>query len=353
MDTKEKSNNEAPAEIVTSNVKDIARLIKRRSENGIVSIVIPCYNESGNIGKTIDGLLDQEKKSDYKFEIIPVDDGSKDDTWNIIESYSKKHSQVIGIQQLGNFGQSQAYQAGFDIATGDYVLICSADLETPLENINRIIDYLDSGYDFVNTNRVGRWGGDRAVKSGYANRIIKKISGMDIQDRGSGMKGMIAPLAQNLKFYGDMHRFIPDYVSVYGARIVEFSTKFQDREFGVSAYKGHKRTVKVLLDLTTLLFMLYFAKKPHTMMPGRLFGFTGAIMAVSGGFISFILILGKLVFGSALSDRPLFTTGILMVVLGVIMAMFGMLGELLMRIYFESSGRKPYMVRQISRKSES
>lgn len=323
----------------------MSKLISRTADNGKVSIVIPCYNEEKNINRTIEGLIEESKKSKYKFEIIAVNDGSKDDTWSVIRDESKKYSNVIGINQMGNFGQSQAYQAGFDIATGDYILICSADLETPLKNVHKVIEYLDEGYDFINTNRVGRWGGERAVKSSYANKIIKEVSGIDVVDRGSGMKGMIAPIAKNLKLYGEMHRFLPDYASVYGAKIKEFETEFKDRDAGISAYKGHKRTIKVLLDLVTLGFMLYFARKPFTAMPGRLFGFTGSVMAFIGLIISVSLIAEKFVLGENLADRPLFTLSIFMVLLGLIMTMLGTLGELLMRIYFESTNRKPYMVR--------
>ena len=321
--------------------------IKMPKKKKLISIVIPCYNEEKNIDRTIEGLLAEEKRSDYPFEIIVVNDGSKDKSWDVIKSFAKKHKNVIGINQMGNFGQSQAYQAGFDMASGDYMLICSADLETPLENIHKIIEYLDQGYDFVNTNRKGRWGKERAVKSDLANKIIKKVSNVEIQDRGSGMKGMVSSIAKNLKFYGEMHRFIPDYVSVYGARIIEFDTKFKDRDFGKSSYVGHKRTIKVLLDIVTLAFMLYFAKKPFNMMPGRLFGFTGSIIALIGFVITLYLTFEKLFFGMELGDRPLFLLGVLMLLLGIIMAMFGMLGELMMRIYFESTGRKPYMVREL------
>lgn len=321
------------------------KLIQRKPSNGKVSIVIPCYNEEKNINRTLEGLLEEAKNSKYEFEIIAINDGSKDDTWSVIEKYAQKHHNIKGINQMGNFGQSQAYQAGFDAAIGDYVLICSADLETPLKNIHKVIDYLDEGYDFVNTNRVGRWGGDRAVKSSYANKIIKEVSGIEVVDRGSGMKGMIAQIAKNLNLYGEMHRFLPDYASVYGAKIKEFETEFKDRDAGVSAYKGHKRTIKVLLDLVTLGFMLYFARKPFSAMPGRLFGFTGSVMAVIGLIITVSLITEKILFAATLADRPLFTLSIFMVILGVIMTMLGTLGELLMRIYFESTGRKPYMIR--------
>jgi glycosyltransferase involved in cell wall biosynthesis len=313
----------------------------------LVSIIIPCYNEEKNINRTIDGLLAEENKSKYDFEIIAVNDGSKDKTWEVIEKYAKKHKNVVGINQMSNFGQSQAYQAGFDIARGDYILICSADLETPLKHVHDITKLLDEGFDFVNTNRKNRWGGERAAKSGMANRIIKKVSGLEIIDRGSGLKGMVAPLAKNLKFYGEMHRFIPDYISVYTDKITEIDTEFKDRDFGTSSYKGHKRTIKVLLDLVTLYFMLYFAKKPFKAMPGRLFGFGGAIIALLGSIISFVLIVEKIFFGEQLADRPLFSIGVLMLVLGIITMMIGMLGELMMRTYFESTGRKPYMAREI------
>ncbi|TXI35447.1 MAG: glycosyltransferase family 2 protein [Niabella sp.] len=327
--------------------KSNLHLHPRKALNGVVSIVIPAYNEEGNIGRTIEGLLAEEQKSLYKFEIIAVDDGSKDGTWSVIQKFAADHQNVVGINQLGNFGQSQAYQAGFDNATGDYVLLCSADMETPLSYIHKIIERLDQGYDFVNTNRLGRWGGERAVKSGLANKLIRKVSGIEIMDRGSGMKGMISPIARNMNLYGEMHRFLPDYASVYGAKITEFETEFKDREFGVSAYTGHKRTIKVLLDLMTLYFMLKFAKKPFTAMPGRMFGFTGGIMFIFGFGISFTLVTEKIIFGATLGDRPLFTLGIFMALLGFIMMMFGMLGELLLRVYFESSGRRPYMSRSI------
>ncbi len=325
------------------------KLYSRKPENGLVSIIIPCYNEEKNINRTIDGLLKIGNDSPYKFEIIAVNDGSRDKTWEIIKEYAEKYENVIGINQMANFGQSQAYQAGFDIASGDYILICSADLETPLEYIHDVIAKLDEGYDFVNTNRKGRWGGERAAKSGLANKLVQKISGVKVEDRGSGMKGMIAPVAKALEFYGEMHRFIPDYASVYGVNITEIDTEFKDRDYGKSYYSGHKRTIKVILDLLTLTFLLYFAKKPFKMMPGRLFGFTGLVMAVFGFIVDLYLVLEKILFGANLADRPLLLLGIVMIILGVLMSMLGLLGELLMRIYFESSGRKPYMIRHIAR----
>ena len=319
----------------------------------LISIVIPCYNEEKNINRTLDALLDLTSDHKYNFEILPVNDGSKDNTWGVIKDYAQKHDKIIGINQMTNYGQSAAYQAGFDNAKGDYVVIFSGDLEVPVENINTVIDYLDEGYDFVNTNRMDRWGGEkdgdasRGVKSGLANKIIAKISKVEMQDRGSGLKGFRKNVLDNLRFYGEMHRFIPDYLSVYGAKMIEFDVEFKDREYGESAYTGSNRTVRVLLDLMTLAFMLYFAKKPFYAMPGRLFGFTGAIIAGLGVLINMYLVALKLVTGADIGGRPLLTAGVLMVIVGVQSVMMGMLGELLLRIYFESSDRKTYSTREI------
>ena len=314
----------------------------------LISIVIPCFNEEKNINRTFDGLTELFSKEPYEYEIIAVNDGSKDKTWDVIKEYSQKDKRIKGINMMTNFGQSCAYMAGFDAARGDYVITVSADLETPLENILKILVYLDQGYDFVNTNRVGRWGGPNSTrnsKSGLANKIITKVSGVTMKDRGSGMKGFRRVLIDNLNLYGEMHRFIPDYLSLFGAKMIEFDVEFKDRDFGVSAYSGSKRTVKVLLDLITLAFLLYFAKKPFRMMPGRLFGFTGAIITGLGS-AGLLYLLALKIMGQSIGGRPLLMLAVLMVIVGIQSVMMGMLGELMMRVYFEASNRKTYTIRE-------
>lgn len=321
------------------------------SDKKMISIVIPCYNEEKNINRTFDGLLEMFGKLPYDFEIIAVNDGSKDETWRVIREYANKYKGIVGVNQMTNFGQSAAYQAGFDISKGDYVITVSADLEIPLKNILQVIDYLEKGYDFVNTNRVGRWGtnnNSRNVKSGAANKIIAKISKLNVHDRGSGMKGFTREMIESLRLYGEMHRFIPDYLTAYGARMIEFDVDFTDRDYGQSYYTGQGRTVRVLLDLLTLTFLLYFARKPFHMMPGRLFGFTGAIIAGIGGLGGFYLLILKLM-GQSIGDRPLFTVSMIFVVVGIQSMMMGMLGEIMLRTYFESTGRKTYVKREVVR----
>ncbi|RJR26967.1 glycosyltransferase [candidate division WWE3 bacterium] len=320
-------------------------------KNKLVSIVIPCLNEEKNINRTFDELLSIFGNHPYDFEIIAVDDGSKDGTWKIIKEYSERYPEIKGVNLMANFGQSAAYMAGFDVSEGDYVITVSADLEVPLSNINRVIELLEQGYDFVNTHRVGRWGNEkaeRAAKSNMANKLISKISGVSMQDRGSGMKGFRRVLIDNLSLYGEMHRFIPDYLTVYGAKMTEFDVDFKDRDYGVSAYSGSKRTIKVILDLMTLFFMLYFARKPFKALPGRIFGFTGAVMSGAGFLSGLYLVLVKLG-GQSIGNRPLLTLSVLLIIVGVQLMMMGMLGELMLRVYFESSGRKTYTIRDIVR----
>ncbi len=318
----------------------------------LISIVIPCYNEEKNINRTLDDLLALAESKGYDFEILPVNDGSKDGTWEVIKHYAVKHKNIRGINLMGNFGQSAAYQAGFDNSKGGYVLTISADLEIPVENVVSVIEKLDEGYDFVNTNRKGRHNaistekGTRQVKSGVANKLIARISHVDMEDRGSGLKGFRRVLIENLKLYGEMHRFIPDFVSIYRPKMIEFDVEFKDRDFGVSAYRGSKRTIKVLLDLVTLWFLLYFAKKPFYAMPGRLFGFTGAILAGLGGVTGAYLSFLKLFLGIPIGNRPLLILAMMLVVVGVQSFMLGLIGELMMRIYFEASGKKTYVVRE-------
>ncbi len=318
------------------------------NDKKLVSIVIPCMNEEKNINRTLDGLLEITKNHRYDFEFIAVNDGSRDNTWEVITEYAKKYPSIKGINFMITFGQSAAYQAGFDTSKGDYVITISADLEIPFDNVLKVIDYLDSGYDFVNTNRIGRWGAEkaqRAAKSGLANKIIAKVSGIQFKDRGSGLKGYRRVLIENLRLYGEMHRFIPDYLTLYGAKMVEFDVDFKDRDYGKSAYSGHKRTIKVLLDLITLAFLLYFAKKPFRAMPGRLFGFTGAVITGLGGLITTYLACLKIFLNQDIGERPLFILSVLMIIVGIQSMMMGMLGEIMMRVYFEAGNRKTYVVR--------
>lgn len=323
-----------------------------KTQENLISIVMPCYNEEKNIERYEKELFPVLEKLSKNYEVILIDDGStKDNTWKIIKELAKKYDKVIGVKHSRNYGMGAAYQTGFDRAKGEYVIVYSSDLEIKPEEIKKVVQKMDEGYDLVNTHRVGRWseGGGftsalRRIPSKIANFLIKRISGVEVKDTGSGLKGFRKFITDNLKIYGDMHRFLPAYASLYTKNFYEFEVEYQERTYGQSAYGSLLRTFSVFLDLFTMKFMLSFATKPFTMMPGRLFGSTGIISFTVGSIATLYALFLKFGLGQPIGQRPLFIGGLLLTVFGMQLIMTGLLGELMMRTYFESSNRTPYLV---------
>lgn len=326
-----------------------------KNNQKLISIVIPCWNEEKNIERFEGELFTELKKIKsefgYDFEIIAVDDGShKDDTWGALANLAKKHDFFTALKHARNYGMGGAYQSCFNVTKGDYIVIYSSDLEIPAESIREVIKKLDEGFDVVNTNRKGRWKESgissvlRKFPSKVANGLIKWISGVKVKDTGSGLKGFRRFVIDNLKIYGDMHRFLPAYASLYTKKITEFDVEYKERMYGQSAYGSLKRTFSVFLDLFSMKFMLSFATKPFSMMPGRIFGTAGLVSFFFGSLGTAYLIVLKFGFGHSIGDRPLFIGSLILVVFGIQLIMTGLLGELMLRIYFEGSGRKPYIV---------
>ncbi len=323
--------------------------------NPQLSIIIPCYNEEKNIERFPDELLDVLDKSGRSYEVIAIDDGStKDKTWEALKKLANEFPKFKALKHSRNYGMGAAYQNGFDEAKGEYIITFSSDLEIPAESIEDVAKELDHGADLVNTYRDGRWKESlkgsliRRVPSDIANQMIEKISGVKVKDTGSGLKGFRRFITENLKIYGDMHRFLPAYSSLYTKKIREIPVKYQERTYGTPAYGSILRTFSVFLDLLSMKFMLSFATKPFTMMPGRIFGTTGLITFVIGDIIVLYMLFVKLFLNQNIGDRPLFMAGLIFIVTGIQLIMTGLLGELLMRIYFESSGRKAYIVSEKS-----
>ncbi|PIR43564.1 glycosyltransferase [candidate division WWE3 bacterium CG10_big_fil_rev_8_21_14_0_10_32_10] len=320
-----------------------------------VSVVIPCYNEEKNIERFPKELIEKLDAFNFDYEILAVDDGSnKDDTWRALKKLSEKHNKFKAFKHSRNYGMGAAYQTAFDEAIGDYIVTFSSDLETPAEYIKEVVDKLEEGNDLVNTYRTGRWQESkkgslvRRIPSNIANGLIEKVSGVKVNDTGSGVKGFRRFIIDNLRIYGDMHRFLPAYSSLYTTKIVEIPVDYQERKYGTPAYGSLKRTFSVILDLFSMKFMLSFATKPFSMMPGRLFGTTGIFTFLLGSLITLYMIFIKFVFGQSIGDRPMFIGGLMLLMFGVQLIMTGLLGELMMRIYFESSGKKPYIVSEKS-----
>jgi glycosyltransferase involved in cell wall biosynthesis len=303
-----------------------------QSETRLISLIIPCYNEEKNIQETIESVTSALRDVDEAYEIIAINDASKDDTLTILHRLQTTHPNLQVLDLMRNSGQSAAYQVGLDQAIGTHVLFYSGDLEIPANNLIQVIEQLDQGKDFVNTSRKDRWGGSHAFKSKIANRILNKISGLTITDRGSGLKGMSREVAKSMQLYGEWHRFLPDLATLYTERIVEFEVPFEERKAGTSSYRGKMKSITVFLDLATVTFTLLSQRKPYHLLPGRFFGFTGLILGAIGSCISLWLIIQKFAFAAPLSDRPLFMVSILMTILGFIMVMVGVLGELIIQI---------------------
>ena len=315
-----------------------------------ISVVIPVCNEAGNVKRTYVRVKDVLAGLGKSWEIIAVDDGSRDKSWLGLAAIAGRDKNFIAIRHMKNYGQSAAYQAGFDAARGEVVITVSADLDVDPGVIPEMLAKHKEGFDLVNAWRKGRWQGrghgPHALLSGLANRMIAAISGVSVRDRGSGLKLLDRVLVENLKLYGDMHRFLPDYASLFGARVAEIPAKYQERVHGQSNYKPLRKTFKVFLDLLVLKFMLSFSTKPFTMAPGRIFGLTGLLSTFLGFLLGIYLTIVKLICRQEIGSRPLLMLAILLIILGVQFIALGLLGELMLRIYYESSGRRTYTVRE-------
>ncbi len=323
------------------------------SHKKLVSIVIPCYNEEKNIPILYEELTKVLSKAPFDYEIIAVDDGSKDGTWTELLKLAEKDRNMKLLQHGRNMGMTQGYQNGFDHAKGDYVLTYSSDIEIDPEEILNVVNKLDEGFDVVNTHRVGRWKTGKATSilrtlpSAFANEMIVKITGVRLKDNGSGLKGFRQFVVKNLRMYGEMHRYFAAYSSLFTNKITEIEVGYKDRIYGTSSYGSITRTFKVFFDLFTLKFLVDMSKKPYTLMPGRLFGSTGVGLFGLGSLMALFLVVEKFVFGENIGDRPLLIFSVMFIILGFQLVMFGFLGELLMRIYFDVGDRKVYTIKQV------
>jgi len=321
-------------------------------KNKLISIVVPCYNEEENIPVLYRELMKVLEPSDFDYEVILVDDGSKDDTWKELLKLPEINPNFKLLKHGRNMGMTQAYQNGFDHAGGEYVLIYSSDLEIDSGEILNVIEKLDEGFDVVNTNREGRWETGkttsflRTIPSKIANSMITCITGVKLKDNGSGLKGFKKFVVKNLRLYGEMHRFFAAYSSLFTDKITEIDVQYKERIHGKSAYASIGRTFKVFFDLFSLKFLVDMSRKPYRLMPGRLFGSLGAGLSGLGLIISFYLTFQKMFFNAEIGNRPLLILGVLFIILGVQLVVTGFLGELLMRIYFDTGDKRVYTVKE-------
>jgi glycosyltransferase involved in cell wall biosynthesis len=308
----------------------------------MLSVVIPAYNEEENVSilyeklkKVLDGL-----GQDY--EIIFVDDGSTDGTYQRLKQLAEKDSRLKVIRFKRNYGQTAAMSAGFEHAKGDVIITLDADLQNDPEDILLLLEKLEEGYHVVSGWRKDRKDPflSRRLPSMIANWLISKITGVHLHDYGCTLKAYRAEVVKDLELFGDMHRFLPALTKRRGARITEVVVRHHPRMFGRSKY-GIGRTVRVLLDIMLVKFLNEYINKPLYM-----FGSVGFLLLGLGFFSLFYLIFLKLFLEEPIGRRPLLTLSVLLILAGIQLISTGLLAELLVRIYYRTKDTKPYIIQE-------
>ncbi len=312
------------------------------------SIVVPFHNEEDNVTVLYARLKQVMEQVGDSFELVLVDDGSSDKSYKLLEEIAAVDSRVLVVKLRRNFGQTSALAAGFDHASGDYILAMDGDLQHDPNEIPNFLEKLEEGYDVVSGWRKERIDNFvmRRIPSRCANWLMAKLSGVDIHDFGTTFKAYRHEVIQNIPLYGEMHRFIPALASWYGASICEIPIKNVHRERGKSHY-GIGRTFRVFFDLLTIRFLLKYMSRPL-----HFFGSFGALGILAGGFISALLLGMKIVHPHQnVMDvhGPLFVIAGVLILAGIQMLAIGLLGELQVRHFHTSQQRAPYAIDRIVR----
>jgi glycosyltransferase involved in cell wall biosynthesis len=311
-------------------------------ERPALSIVIPVFNEEDNVPILAAEIRDALDPHGIAYEVIAVDDGSTDGSWSRLEAVRAGDPRWILVALRRNFGQTAALSAGFDHARGEVIVPLDGDLQNDPADIPRLLA-LAKDYDIVSGWRKNRQDPlvSRRLPSMLANWLISKVTGIHLHDYGCTLKAYRREIVEHLRLYGEMHRFIPAIASWMGITFVEVETHHRPRRFGKSKY-GITRTLRVILDLITVKFLLSFATKPI-----QVFGMLGLSAAGLGGVIGVYLTLLKLIWGAQIGGRPLLSLAVLLIVVGVQFVVMGLLGELLVRVYHESQQKPIYMVKRV------
>lgn len=307
-----------------------------------VSVIIPIYNERDNIRPLHEALRRIVPEIEGSCEMIFVDDGSTDGSLGELHELAETDNRVRLVELRRNFGQTAAIGAGIQAASGDVVVTMDGDLQNDPADIPMMLRKLQEGYDLVHGWRKDRHDAflTRKLPSRLANRLISRVTGFPVHDLGCTLKAMRTEVARELELYGEMHRFIPILADWRGARCAEVVTRHHPRRFGISKY-GLSRTVRVLLDLITVKFLIRYLASPM-----RLFGVLGLGCAVASLLTGGAVILMKLLGGMNMTGNPLLLLTVLLVIVAVQFFGMGMLGELGLRIFYSVRGHPPYAVRR-------
>jgi len=314
-----------------------------------LSVVIPVYNEEENVEPLfleIKGILASLGKS---YEIIAVDDGSKDGTFPVLSRLHRDESSLKVVRLKRNFGQTAALAAGLAHADGDIVVLMDGDLQNDPADIPALLAKLDEGNDLVAGWRHNRRDSffNRRLPSMIANRLISWMTTVKLHDYGCTLKAMRKDVAKGLRLYGEMHRFIPAIAYERGAQVAELKVNHRPRTHGTSKY-GISRTLRVILDLLTVKFLSSYSTRP-----AHIFGPIGVISGLIGFALALYLTVQKLFYDLDIGSRPLLLLAVLLIFIGFQFVTMGLLGEMLARTYHESQDRPVYVVGEVLRRGAS
>ena len=321
---------------------DTMRMASNAGEAPEISVFLPVYNEEPNLPPLHAKLDDALSKLDRTAEIVFVDDGSTDDSLKVLRELAVKDERVRVVALKRNYGQTAAMAAGIDAARGRVLIPMDADLQNDPADIVRLLEKLDEGYDVVSGWRKNRQDKlvTRKIPSMLANRLISWIGGVPLHDYGCSLKAYRRESLQDVKLYGEMHRFIPIYASWAGARVAEIPVEHHARTMGKSKY-GLSRTIKVIFDLMTIKFMASYQTKPIYVFGS--FGMLAFLISILAGLYALFL---KLFHKADFVQTPLPILAIVMFAVGIQFLLMGLLAEMLVRTYHESQSKAIYAVRE-------
>jgi glycosyltransferase involved in cell wall biosynthesis len=318
-----------------------------------VSVLVPLHNEAENVAPLWRSLRDALAELGRSYEIILVDDGSTDDTRRLIEAIAAEDPRVTAIALARNFGQTAALLAAIDHARGQVIVPLDGDLQNDPRDIGRLVEALDLGHDVVSgwrRERQDHW--TRVIPSRIANALISRVSGVRLHDYGCSLKAYRREILAGVDLYGEMHRFVPVYAAWRGARVAEIPVAHHPRSRGRSKY-GLGRAVKVLLDLIVVKFLMSYMTKPIYVFGGFGLLSIGISMLAFAAAILFKMIPADNPWGPIghkdLVETPLPVASVGLLLVGIQMVLMGLLADMIMRTYYESQGKRAYVIAAITR----
>ena len=309
-----------------------------------LSLVIPVYNEKENLPLLMDAVHAALMPLERKWEVIFVDDGSSDGSLSALETLVEQDPQHVRVVVFRrNFGQTAAIAAGIDHSQGEIIVLLDADMQNDPADIPMMLEKLDEGYDLVSGWRKDRKDNrfTRTIPSNMANGLISKVTGVHLHDYGCTLKAYRRGALEGFRLYGEMHRFIPVFAHSVGAKITELPVRHHPRKFGEAKY-GLERTVKVILDLFTVKFLLDYSHKPM-----RLFGGTGVGLMAGSFLLLAYLFIRRVFLQIDVLTSPFFQISVMLMILGFQSILMGLIAELLARTYHESQSKPTYTVRTV------